>query len=424
MKAKLSIRTGRLNRACCHHRIGCVVLIRRLCLPFEQAISFRVLKAGNGMSKRYLMYYDCDITVLTVRRSVMSNTRKMASVQTIRAIEPIKNADRIEIAKILGWNVVVGKDLNLKPGDKIVYFEVDSMLPADDPRYAGFQKHGQKTAIVEDHNGDSVEKTGHVLKTIKLRGVVSQGLAMSLESVGVPEDTAIGTDVTGIAGVYKYEEPTPVGNAGIIGPFDSRLCPKSDAIRVQSLDPDVYEALKGIPATPTVKVDGTSITVSYHDGGLHVYSHNWEIDHDSQAMKTAVESGIASVIQGHEGMAVQFEMAGPGINGNRQKLARVRPFVFSVWADHVKLDRSEWPALLDELGVPVLDPSEWRLDGTVDEMISKVDGLRGHVTRDVLDEGVVWHLDAGDVPVEVSRALGDNLEVKIISNKYLLKHGL
>lgn len=357
-------------------------------------------------------------------RNAMSTTRKMASVQTISAIEPIKNADRIEIARILGWNVVVSKDLGLKPGDKIVYFEVDTLLPADDPRYADLQKHGQKTVIVEDSTGESVEKTGHVLKTIKLRGVVSQGLAMSLESVGVPADTVPGTDVTGLVGVYKYEEPTPIGNAGIIGPFDSKLCSKSDAVRVQSLDPAVFEALKGIRATPTVKVDGTSITVSYHDGGLHVYSHNWEISPDSQAMRTAVESGITDVINGHEGMAVQFEMAGPGINGNRQKLASVRPFVFAVWDHHVKLDREEWPALLDKLGVPVLDPDEWRLTGTIDEMISKVDGLRGHVTRDVLDEGVVWHFDPAGVPSEVENVLGSNLEVKIISNKYLLKHGL
>lgn len=355
----------------------------------------------------------------------MSTMRKMASVQEVRSIEPIKNADRIEVAKILGWNVVVGKDLGLKPGDKVVYFEIDSMLPGDDPRYADFQKHGQKTVIVEDADGGSVEVTGYVLRTIKLRGVVSQGLAMSLESIGVPADAPVGADVTEDAGVYKYEEPTPVGRADIIGPFDGRLCPKSDAIRVQSLEPDVYEALKGLPATPTVKVDGTSTTVSYHDGGLHVYSHNWELDHDSLAMKTAVESGIVGVVDGHDGMAVQFEMAGPDVdNGNRQKLSKTRPFVFSVWENHVKLSRSEWPELLDELGVPKLDPAEWHLEGSMADMISKVDGLRGHVTKDVLDEGVVWHLDSSDVSLEVLNALGSNLEFKIISNKYLLKHGL
>lgn len=63
----------------------------------------------------------------------MSN-RKLVSVQEITNIEPIEGADRIEVARILGWRVVVGKDMHLKPGDRVAYFETDSLLPAYDPR--------------------------------------------------------------------------------------------------------------------------------------------------------------------------------------------------------------------------------------------------------------------------------------------------
>lgn len=107
------------------------------------------------------------------------SSRKLVSVQEITNIEPIEGADRIEVARILGWRVVVGKDMGLKPGDRVAYFETDSLLPAYDPRYKSFQARGQKTMIV-----GSKEVTGHVLRTVKLRGVYSQGLIMRLDELG------------------------------------------------------------------------------------------------------------------------------------------------------------------------------------------------------------------------------------------------
>ena len=98
--------------------------------------------------------------------------RKMVSVQAIEGVYPIKDADRIEKAKIGGWIVVVGKDMGLKPGDHVAYYEIDSMLPADDPRYAELQKRGQRTVPVSNTiTGEEREITGHVLKTARLRGV-------------------------------------------------------------------------------------------------------------------------------------------------------------------------------------------------------------------------------------------------------------
>ncbi|WP_340508982.1 hypothetical protein [Bifidobacterium longum] len=107
------------------------------------------------------------------------SSRKLVSVQEITNIEPIEGPDRIEVARILGWRVVVGKDMGLKPGDRVAYFETDSLLPAYDPRYKSFQARGQKTMIV-----GSKEVTGHVLRTVKLRGVYSQGLIMRLDELG------------------------------------------------------------------------------------------------------------------------------------------------------------------------------------------------------------------------------------------------
>lgn len=211
------------------------------------------------------------------------SSRKLVSVQEITNIEPIEGADRIEVARILGWRVVVGKDMHLKPGDRVAYFETDSLLPAYDPRYKAFQARGQKTMIV-----GSMEITGHVLRTMKLRGVYSQGLIMRLDELGFRYTPAVGTDITDKANVLKYEEPLPMGGAQI-GRFDAP-CSKSDAPRLQTLT-DHWDEIKTLKAVPTVKVDGTSTTLSMDERGqVHVYSRNWELDPMSSNMRLAKDS--------------------------------------------------------------------------------------------------------------------------------------
>lgn len=71
------------------------------------------------------------------------------------------------------------------------------------------------------------------------------------------------------------------------------------------------------------------------------------------------------------------------------------------------------------------DENEWALTGSVDDMIAKVDGLRGNVTKDCLDEGIVWHLHEDQQLSEgLADELGANRCFKIINNKYLTKNGL
>lgn len=212
----------------------------------------------------------------------MSN-RKLVSVQEITGIDPIEGADRVEVARVLGWRVVVGKDMHLKPGDRVAYFETDSLLPAYDPRYKAFQERGQKTMIV-----GSMEITGHVLRTVKLRGVYSQGLIMRLDELGFRYTPPVGTDITTEANVLKYEEPLPMGGIQV-GRFDAP-CSKSDAPRLQTLT-EWYEELKTLKAVPTVKVDGTSTTLSMDEREqVHVYSRNWELDSMSANMRLAKDS--------------------------------------------------------------------------------------------------------------------------------------
>ena len=83
--------------------------------------------------------------------------RKLASIQIINNIEPIEDANKIEYASVLGWHCVVKKD-EFKVGDKCVYVEIDSILPDNNPEF------------------EFMKDRKYRVKTIKLRGKVSQGI--------------------------------------------------------------------------------------------------------------------------------------------------------------------------------------------------------------------------------------------------------
>ena len=85
--------------------------------------------------------------------------RELAYVVLIDEIMPIEGYDRVELARVGGWHVIVQKG-QFKVGDPAIYFEVDSKVPADRECFAFLAKRKYK------------------IKTIKMCGVVSQGLLM------------------------------------------------------------------------------------------------------------------------------------------------------------------------------------------------------------------------------------------------------
>lgn len=358
--------------------------------------------------------------------------RKMVSIQKISKLTPIENADRIEVARVLGWNVIVKKG-EFKVDEPVLYFEVDSMLPESDDRFSDFQNHGQKTIV-----HDAKDVTGHVLRTMKMRGVISQGLIMPIapfefdilnwnahENANmvvdgkVNWDNYIGMDVTPAIGVIKYEEPVPVGG-NQVGKFDTRWMPKTDAERVQSLA-EHWDEIVNMKWDATLKVDGTSTTILNDGENIRLFSRNWEMNtKDNGIMQLAEQYNIISELQKNPGMAVQMEYVGPGIQKNRLKLTRNRFFVFAVFRDGEKVPRAQWPQVFIDNGAPVLS-DEWLPQGNIDDMIEKVSTLRNNVTKDVADEGVVYHLSAGQ---KVPEWMDRNGNFKIINNKYLTKHGI
>lgn len=115
--------------------------------------------------------------------------RALAYVVEIHEVRPLEGYDRVEYARTSGWWCIVSKEDNFKPGDKAIYFEVDSLCPSDDERFAFLAKRKYR------------------IKTQKMCKVISQGLIMPLSLFPEIEDTVqVGHDLTEFLGV-KYYEP-------------------------------------------------------------------------------------------------------------------------------------------------------------------------------------------------------------------------
>ena len=189
--------------------------------------------------------------------------RKLATVETILDIQPIEGADAIEVAMVRGWKIVVKKG-DFKVGDLCVYCEVDSLMPRK-PEY------------------EFLAPRGYRIRTIKLRGQISQGIAFPLQIL--PRDffapgqkivPVAGLDVTDALGVIKYEPPVSVQLAGLVkGSFPGFL-PKTDEERIQNI-PWVLEKYPTVDFYATEKLDGSSVTLYLNNGEFGVCSRNLEL---------------------------------------------------------------------------------------------------------------------------------------------------
>ena len=210
--------------------------------------------------------------------------RKLASIQQIRDIQPIPNADAIEVVIINGWQVVAKKG-EFKIGELCVYFEIDSFLPIK-PEFEFLRKSCYKKMA----DGSK----GFRLKTIKLRGQISQGLALPFD-LFINTKAAfveIGQDVTELLQVKKYEMPIPPALQGFAkGNFPSFIR-KTDQERVQNIWYKLNEKYNHINFEVTLKLDGTSATYYYRDGEIGVCSRNLNLKIESE--EDLVDSGITS----------------------------------------------------------------------------------------------------------------------------------
>jgi RNA ligase (TIGR02306 family) len=264
-----------------------------------------------------------------------------------------------------------------------------------------------------EYNGVKGEK----LRTIKLRGQVSQGLLLSLESVKsqlfftLPEE---GTDVTDLFGIQKWEAEIPAQLAGQVrGAFPTSLIPKTDQERIQNCFAEI-EAQGAVDYEVTMKLDGTSCTIFRWEGELRVASRNLELKvNDENKDNTLVAMALKNSDKIPNGLAMQGEIMGPGIQGNREGFKDHRFFVFDIFdiREHRYINPVGRRRMCENLGlehVPVLG-TDWLAPRSVEEGLALAEGPSiNHKIR----EGLVWKCN--EYP---------SFSFKTIANNFLLKSG-
>lgn len=357
-------------------------------------------------------------------------SRKLAHVEEIKWIQPIEGRDRIVLAGVLGWQVIVQKD-EYDIGDKVVFCEIDSVLP-EKPEY------------------EFLRNKKFRIKTMKMAGVLSQGICFPLSYLPNGE-YEIGQDVTDLMEITQYE-PTMDKETETQSTVKSKrypeflmkwswfrklvlpkkqqkgfpsFIPKTDETRIQNapfyLDWDV-------PFVATEKVDGQSGTFALrHIKKKHwwnkdtfefiVCSRNlrkWTKDNSSfwnVAEKYNIEQVLHNIIGDNEYVAIQGECCGNKIQGNKYKINGYDMFVFNIIYPSGRLGSLEAKQIVEQNGlkfVPIIEERVILTGKSVNDVLEMANGKSA--IADIKREGIVF------------RTLDGSSSFKAVSPEFLLKY--
>lgn len=348
--------------------------------------------------------------------------RKLSTIQKIISIEPIENADNIEKAKVMGWQCVVKKD-EFKEGQLCIYCEIDSLFP-EKPEF------------------EFLRNKKFRIKTMKLRGVISQGIIFPLDILSEHDrlviveqyhiygnENIIGQDVTGKLGITKYEPPIPpqlIGQAK--GNFPTYIVPKTDEIRLQSAI-GILDEIVGKEVYITEKEDGTSFSAYYEDGEYGFCSRN--LEQKNEPTNLSVYARISNqyflenklkeyYYKNGVHIAIQGEITGDGIAKNPLGLPRnsLQLHIFNVY----DIDNQRYYNIQDmitisnELNLPTIkilkiDTFTYTLEQLLELAKGKYHGTNNNIEGIVIRPTIECY----------SEILKGRLSFKVMNNDYLLK---
>ncbi len=336
--------------------------------------------------------------------------RKLASIQKIRALEPIKDADAIEKATVLGWQLVVKKN-EFKVGDLCVYCEIDSLFP-DKPEFEFLKPRGMR------------------IRTIRLRGQISQGICFPLSILSSEFEIEENIDCTDVLEITKYEPPIPAClNGKVKGAFPSFI-PKTDETRVQVLQ-GLLDVCKNEKCVVTEKLDGSSVTYFINNNEFGVCSRNLELleDTENSLWKVARAFDIENKLKSLNGnFALQGELIGEGIQSNKYKLKGQTVYFFNLFNidtyEYKTNDELEQTLLRLNLNmVPVLF-NDYELNNDIETLVD-FSKIKSTLNKDVWAEGIVIRPNNCSNYKDISNNLLNNnrISFKVINPEFLLKHG-
>lgn len=367
--------------------------------------------------------------------------RKLVTIQKIEDVQPIEGADAIEKIKVLGWWVVAQKSIGYKVGDLVVYHEIDSFLPEGIPAYQ---------FLVDKSSRLYNQRKGHVVRSIKLRGQISQGFCVPLEELfkvthltgtnfvaATPKNNLeavvdwvedlVGLEVTELLGVEKYEPPIPASLAGLIkGNFPSSW-KKTDQERVQNLESEVLEAYDSdMKFEVTIKLDGSSMSFGMSEGDIHVCSRNLSLKLEQEGntyvdtfKSLNMEDKLDFMYCNESHFVFQGELMGEGIQKNQEKLKGHHFFLYDVYDIQAGnyVSSSLRRRIAETYGlkhVPVLHESTtlrdlgFKRETLIDDILKFAEG--DSLTKGIKREGVVF------------KSVDGSFSFKAISNAWLLKN--
>ncbi len=372
--------------------------------------------------------------------------RALASIRRISDIQPIEGADKICVYTVDGWKVVDSID-KYQIGDLVVYIEPDSFVPTE---VAPFLSKGK-----EPHEFNGIK--GERLRTIRLRGQISQGLILPITNdieMGYHysqvqhgdiqemyiESLNEGTDVTALLQIQKYEAPVEPQLSGLArGNFPVDI-PRTDQTRIQNLKRNFKKEVTPYQYEVTEKLHGTSATFYLSpEGEFIVCSRNINLKEEEGnlywkiARELDIERKLREQIEGsgvsNFGLAIQGEIVGPGINGNQYELTSHKFYVFDI----IVVDRNDGDAwylspedrhhaagALKLNHVPIISVSADTYDDydyALETMLKYADGISA--INNSKREGVVFKR-IGTIDVKI--AMQSVVSFKVVSNEWLLEN--
>jgi RNA ligase (TIGR02306 family) len=321
------------------------------------------------------------------------------------------------VATVGGWRVVIKKG-EFVPGDLAVYCEIDSWIPND---LAPFLSKGSEPRV---YNG----VVGERLRTVKLRGQVSQGLLLPHDIVWDKNMFDFnrfdeGDDVSELLNIQKWEAPIPAQLAGEVRGMFPGFIPKTDQERIQNLTAEFADwTERKLHWEVTEKLDGSSMTVYVFDEDEGVCSRNLNLrETEGNSLWTVARRNdlIGKIRSTGQNLAFQGELIGEGIQGNPYKIRGQEFYLFDIYDIDAgryltPLERQALAARLRVLCVPTVAAHANPYDtlGIVDiaQMLKFAEG-KSVLMNATEREGLVF------------KCHEEAVSFKAISNKFLLKGG-